>query len=110
MVGSPSEGRCITASPLGGGVVRASSESARQWRKPLGWRRELMLEQAGPQGRMLTQNVTDACRIGLRGRQQEVVPNGLGFGTRLGIRRWAARCSSVRGGVRIGVRSVRSAL
>eukprot|EP00171_Calliarthron_tuberculosum_P000080 IDg80t1 len=31
---------------------------------------------------------------GLRSRQKEVVPNGLGFGTRLGIRRWTARCSS----------------
>eukprot|EP00171_Calliarthron_tuberculosum_P022328 IDg22328t1 len=108
MVEAPSEERCITASPLGGGVVSAGSESALQWSKPLGQRRELMLEQ--PQGRVSTKTVRDACRTSLRGRQQEVVPNGLGFGTRLGIRRWTARCSSVRGGVRSGIRCVRSAL
>eukprot|EP00171_Calliarthron_tuberculosum_P022056 IDg22056t1 len=71
MVGTPSEGRCITASPLGGEVVSAGSESARPWSKPLGQRRELMLEQTGPQSRVSTRTVRDACKTGLRGRQKE---------------------------------------
>eukprot|EP00171_Calliarthron_tuberculosum_P020585 IDg20585t1 len=68
MAGAPSEGRCITASPLSGGVVSAGSESDRQ-RGPL-----RVACKTGPQGRMSTRNVRDACRTGLRGRQRERYP------------------------------------